>query len=271
MLVNLQFDPMVNAAYSVAFGLSTQATSLSQSLTSAFRPAVISAEGKGERAEMLRMAMQTCRFGSLLIILFAIPLILEMQNLLDIWLGEPPEFAAPICQWMLAMLIVERITTGHMIAVNAYGKIGLYEVLQGAAFLSSLPLMWGMFQLGWGPEAVGVALFGSALLFCAIRVVFAKYLLDFPVLLWLRRVVWPILLILVIVSIIGSISMSGFSEGFLRLLLASVTCVLATVSLAWIILFDYAEREFIYRIMVQLLHKIPYLRRHIERRLTISE
>ena len=99
----------------------------------------------------------------------------------------------------------------------------------------------------------------------------AKYLLDFPVLLWLRRVVWPILLILVIVSIIGSISMSGFSEGFLRLLLASVTCVLATVSLAWIILFDYAEREFIYRIMVQLLHKIPYLRRHIERRLTISE
>jgi hypothetical protein len=194
-----------------------------------------------------------------------------MKNLLDLWLEKPPEFAAPICQWMLAMLIVERITTGHMIAVNAYGKIGLYEVLQGAAFLSSLPLMWGMFQLGWGPEVIGVSLFGSALIFCTIRVLFAKHLLDFPVLLWLRQVAVPVLLILVVVLGVGSFSVSGFSEGFSRLILASMTCVLATMSLAWIILFNNAEREYVYRIMGQLLGKIPYLRGHLDRYSSISE
>lgn len=262
MLVNLQFGPMVNAAYSVAFGLSTQATSLSQSLTSAFRPAVISAEGKGDRAEMLRMAMQTCKFGSLLIILFAIPLMLEMENLLHLWLGEPPKFAAPICQWMLAMLIVERMTTGHMIAVNAYGKIGLYEALQGCAFLSSLPLMWGLFQLNWGPEAIGVALFASALLFCSIRVVFAKYLLDFPVLLWGRKVAAPILLILLVVSIVGSFGMTCFAEGLFRLILTSVTCVLIALLLAWVCLFDSSEKGFVLRGIKQLCYKIPDLRRN---------
>jgi len=265
MLVNLQFGPLVNAAYSVAFGLSTQATALSQSLTSAFRPAAISAEGKGERKVMLAMALQACKFGSLLIILFAIPLILEMDNLLHLWLGESPKYGAPICQWMLAMLIVERMTAGHMIAVNAYGKIGLYEVLQGGAFLSSLPLMWGLFQLNWGPEAIGVALFASALLFCTIRVVFAKYLLDFPVLLWGRQVAAPILLILIVVSIVGSFGMSGFAEGFFRLILTSVICVMITLLLAWMCLFDGSEKGFMLRGIKQLCFKMPFLRKSISK------
>ena len=54
-----------------------------------------------------------------------------MRELLQLWLVEPPEHTAEICQWMLAMLVAERMTGGQMLAVNAYGKIALYEIING--------------------------------------------------------------------------------------------------------------------------------------------
>jgi len=271
MLINLQFGPLVNAAYQVAFGLSTQASALSQSLTAAFRPAVTSAEGKGDREAMLEMALQACKFGALLVLIFAIPLMLEMENLLQIWLEAPPAYAAQICQWLLAMLIVERITAGQMMAVNAYGRIARYELIQGISFLTALPLMWGMFQLDFKPSCIGIALFCSALVYCSVRVIFAKFLLNFPVMPWIRQVVSPILLILVLVSTGGSAVASCLPEGVFRLMLTSLICAFFVLVLAWGALLDRSERMFVFNAIKQLICKIPYFRNFLRQRAAISE
>ena len=261
MLINLHFGPFVNAAYQVAFGLSTQATALSQSLTAAFRPAVISAEGKGDREGMLAMALQSCKFGALLVLIFAIPLILEMENLLEVWLKSPPAYAAQICQWLLAMLIVDRMTTGHMLAVNAYGKIALYEVIQGLSLLSALPLTWCFFHFDQGPESIGIALFASMFFYCGGRIIFAKYLLKFPVFPWLRGVALPITLIVLIVSLSGGVATESSFTGIFRIGLTSVVCVLTALMLAWFLLFKQSERQFILKGMTRIFGKVPFARK----------
>jgi O-antigen/teichoic acid export membrane protein len=245
MLINLQFGPVVNAAYQVAFSLSAQATALSESLTAAFRPAVISAEGKGDREGMLAMAMQACKFGSLLVILFAVPLILEMQTVLELWLGNPPEFAAPICQWLLTMLIVDRMTCGHMLAVNARGKIALYELIQGAILVSALPLMWFFFKMGSSPVGVGCALFITMTFYCGGRILFAKFLLGFPIQEWGRSVAMP-LIILIVTSVLAG-GLGGFVDlgGFFGVVLTSVICVLTCLLSAWFTLFSSEDKVFV--------------------------
>jgi O-antigen/teichoic acid export membrane protein len=258
MLINLHFGPLVNAAYQVAFGLSTQATALSQSLTTAFRPAVISAEAKGDREGMLNMALQSCKFGALLVIIFAIPLILEMDNLLVVWLNAPPEYAGVICQWLLLMLIVDRMTTGQMLAVNARGKIALYELIQGTIFLLALPLMWGMFQSGVGPNAIGVALFISTLIYCGGRILFAKYLLDFPVKPWSFQVGIPISVIAIIVSLSGNVLTHLMPGNFMRILLTTALCITVATTLAWLLLFNKIERQSVVNGVKIALSKLPH-------------
>ena len=49
LMLNLHFGPLLNAAYSIAFRLSNQATSISTAMMGAFQPALTTAEGKGER------------------------------------------------------------------------------------------------------------------------------------------------------------------------------------------------------------------------------
>ena len=244
MLINLQFGPVVNAAYGLAFSLSSKATMLSESLTSAFRPAVISSEGKGERVAMLEMALRACKFGSVLVILFAVPLIVEMNYVLELWLKNPPMYVSPICQWLLAMLIVERMTTGQMLAVNARGKIAKYEIIQGFTLFFALPLMWLFFRLGSSPVGVGIALFISMFLYCVGRILFAKYLVNFPIRDWIYRVALPVSgLILIITAATVFASRTSF-DAFMHISFSTFIGLAAAVPYTWFVILDSEEQFF---------------------------
>lgn len=244
LLVNLHSGPLVNAAYTLAFSLSTQATSLSTSLTQAFLPAIVTAEGNGDRLKMLSMAMQACKFGALLVLLFTIPLVLEMDNLLELWLKEPPQYTGSLCQWMLSMLVVDRMTSGQMLAVNAYGKMAAYEVVQGITLFLALPLIWVFFHFGYDPVSVGYSLFITMVAYCFVRIIFAKYLLGFPILKWIKQVLLPVTLLLVASTGVGYSVMSALDAGLLRLVLTSASTGIVTFLIGWFHLFNRSERAY---------------------------
>lgn len=243
LLANLHFGPIVNAAYSIAFSVSGHATALSAAMTHAYQPAIISAEGTGNRSNMLSMALQSCKFGSLLALLFVIPLSLEMNAILNLWLINPPEYAATLCQWMLAMLVLDRMTKGHMFAVNAQGKIAVYDLVQGSLLFLALPLMWLCFHFGQNPIAIGPALFITLLLYCLGRVLFAKILLNFSILPWCKQVVFPGMLLISLSSIAGYCWKLNQDEGFLSILGTSVICSLIICVSSWYFLLSQTERH----------------------------
>jgi O-antigen/teichoic acid export membrane protein len=245
VLINLYFGPLMNAAYSIAYRLSAQATSLSAAMMGAFQHALTSAEGKGDRQKMLVMAIQVCKFGTLLILFFVIPLILEMDTLLYLWLRTPPEYAGGLCQWMLAMLVVDKMTSGPMLAVNAFGKIAAYELIQGSFFLLALPLMWLFFKLGLGPVSVGYALFISTAIYCGGRLLFSKHLLQFPVGCWIRQVALPVLILIAGSAAAGWGVMWIVDAGFFRLCLTTAVTSVVTAAIGWLWLLNSAERLFV--------------------------
>jgi O-antigen/teichoic acid export membrane protein len=245
VLINLYFGPLLNAAYSIAYRLSTQATSLSGAMQGAFQPALVSAEGKGDRQQMLSMAIQVCKFGTLLILFFVIPLTLEMESLLNLWLKTPPKYAGGLCQWMMAMLVVDKMTSGPMLAVNAFGKIAVYEIIQGSMFLLALPLMWLFLKLDMGPVSIGTALFISTAIYCAGRLLFSKHLLQFPVGRWIQQVAVPVLTLVAGSAAAGWGVMQVVDAGFLRLCLTTGITGVVTLVIGWLWLLNRAERSFI--------------------------
>jgi O-antigen/teichoic acid export membrane protein len=244
VLINLHFGPLGNAAYSIAYRLSTQATSFAAAMMGALQPALTSAEGKGDRQKMLGIALQACKFGTLLVLFFVIPLTLEMDTLLHLWLKTPPEYAGGLCQWMLAMLVVDNMTSGPMLAINAFGKIAAYELIQGSFFLLALPLMWLFFKMGLGPVSIGYALFISNLVYCVGRLLFSKHLLELPVSSWIRQVAVPVLALIAGSTVAGWGVMQAVEAGFFRLCLTTGATGIVTLSIGWFWLLNCGERLF---------------------------
>ena len=245
VLVNLYHGPIVNAAYSIANRLSSQAASLSTAMMGAIQPALTTSEGKGDRQKMISMSLQACKFATLLILFFIIPLFIEMETILKLWLKTPPDYTSELCKWILVILVIDKITTGAMMAVNAYGKIAAYEIVQGSLILLSIPLIWLFFRLGYGPVTLAYALFTSTVLYCSGRLVFSKYLMKFPIKKWFIIVALPISFIIITSFTTGYLIRLLFEPGLLRILLTSFITTIATAGIGWYRLMNANERKLV--------------------------
>ena len=244
VLVNLYYGPVANAAYSIANRVSIQASTLSTAMISAFQPALVSAEGQGDREKVLSMSIQVSKLGGLMVLIFTIPLVLEMQALLDLWLVNPPKFAVQLCQWMSAMLVVDQITCGAMLVVNAYGRIALYELVQGSLFLAALLFIWLFHLMGFGLISVGCALFISMSLYCVGRLIFAKQLLAYPVAVWTKQVLFPVIFLVAASAGAGYFVISSFDASLIRLILTTGMTGIVTSLIGWFCLLNRSERGY---------------------------
>jgi O-antigen/teichoic acid export membrane protein len=90
ILLNLFFGPKMNAAFGIANQVSGQANQLAAAMIGAFSPEITASEGRGDRARMISLSIRSSKFGTILVMLFAIPLMVEMTYILKLWLREPP-------------------------------------------------------------------------------------------------------------------------------------------------------------------------------------
>ncbi len=191
ILLNLFFGPKANAAYSIANQVSNQTTQLSGSMMGAFMPEIISSEGRGDRQRMLDLSLRTCKFGAILVVMFAVPLIIEMNYVLKLWLINPPIHAALFCQLILFTFLIDRLSGGYMLAVHAHGKIAVYQSTLGCVLVFTLPLAWIFLKLGFSPPSVGVAFVITMIIITIGRVFWVRHLFGVPVKKWLQSVLIP--------------------------------------------------------------------------------
>ena len=249
ILLNLHSGPSVNAAYGVANQVSNQTNQLSASMLGALSPEIIASEGRGDRSRMIHLSLRASKLGTILVMFLAIPLMAEMDYVLKIWLRNPPAYTATFCQLILWTCILDRISSGCMLAVQARGKIAAYQVTLGTLLILTLPIAWVLLKLGYPPTSVGVA-FIITMIGCSLgRVFWANKLLGVSVGQWSRRVVLPCGIIAVATSLAALAPRGLLPSSHLRLALALFAGLAASALSTWFFGLDAGERDFFGRSM----------------------
>ena len=210
VLLNLFFGTVINAAYGIANQLSSQMNFFSVTMLRALNPQIMKSEGVDDRERMLRLSMIASKFGFFLVAIVAIPAIFEMTEILNFWLKDVPEYTAIFAQLILVSILLNQITIGLQSALQATGKIKVYQAVVGGIILLTLPLAYLFLKLGFAPYYV----FVSYLLFESIamvfRIVITKKIARLSVPIYLDRV---------------------FVKSFFPLLFSLATCWLITNNL----------------------------------------
>jgi len=245
ILLNLYFGPSINAAYGIAKRVVTQADQLAGAMIGAFAPEITAREGRGERESMVRLSLQTSKFGTLLILLFLVPLMVEMEYVLRLWLVNPPDYVATFCRLVLIAYLLDRLSTGFMLAISAQGRIAAYQSTVGLTLLLTLPLAWFFLTLGLPPTSVGVA-FVITMALCSFgRVLWAKKLLQISINSWLKAVVVPCSTVAITSSTVACLTMFLCPDGFFRLFIVTVSSTIVYSVVVWWWALDARERKFI--------------------------
>ncbi len=253
LLLNIFFGPQINAAYSLSTQVSGHTAALSQALVGALQPAVATREGAQNRTGMMRLAESACRICVVLVLVFAVPLMVEIDWVLKTWLNDPPQYAAVFCSSMLIMLLFDKLSVGYMLAANAYGKrIVVYEITNGIILVSAIPISYFLFKYGLPPYWLPLILCATMLLYAVARVNFCRWQLNVSVRKWLESVVIPVCILSFLAIVLGIFVSRQVSPSFLRVCLVSLlTGLLIIVGGVWGV-FKSDERAALFGILRRL-------------------
>lgn len=256
ILLNLYFGPRVNAAYGIANQVSTQTNQLAAAMIGAFSPEITTSEGRGERQRMLFLAQRASKFGTILVLVFAVPLMVEMDYVLKIWLKEPPLHTSLFCRLILATFIIDRLSVGNMLAVHALGKIAAYQATVGTFLVLTLPLAWIFLKFGAPPTSVGVAFVITMIAMSAGRVFWTRRLLDVNIMQWIKTVVFSCVIVASAAALAAIAVSSLMTMSFMRLVSVTSVSVAASLLTTWFFALDKPERVFFKQNLKRILNKI---------------
>lgn len=245
ILVNKYLGPAFNASMTIGNTVAGQASSLSGALSGAFWPAIANKAGEGNEEAVRQFAFRTCRLGTMLILIFAIPLSLEIDEVLRLWLKTPPAFVSVICVAVLIDMVLERMSEGYWMAIMGLGRrVGFYSGCVSVAGFLRVLVAWLAFALGYGIYGLCVALVIARILVVLSRLALGRMLVGMSVGHWLGKVLLPIFTITALTIAVGwSARQLVGGMSFARLVTTTVVCECVFIPLCGLFLLSAEERE----------------------------
>lgn len=245
LVYNKLFGANVNAAATVSSSVNGHANALSASMQGAFSPAITNACGEGDRDKMRRMVFTSCKYGSLFTLIFVIPLSLELGYILKLWLKNPPQYTAGLCIYVFIATLLDKLTSGHNIAICAVGKVRDFQLFSGLSYIMTIPMALGLVCLHHSPYSVAMALVVSGMLVTIVRVYYAHKFARISIWQWLSMIVIPILKVAICAICCGLLVINFCETSFCRVIITVVITEAVMVGLSWLIVLNDAERDLI--------------------------
>jgi len=239
------FGEMRNSSMAVANSVAGQTETLASAMFGAFSPAIFNAYGAGQLEKVRDLSFRVCKLGTISTMIFSIPMLLEVNELLRLWLKDPPIYAAGLCRCILLYRLIDQTSVGHMMAVSASGRIAAYQMFLGTAIILTLPIAWLLLELDFGIYSVGWAMILTMMMCAWGRVWFARSLVGLSARHWLLRVLLPLFIVGIVSAVVGYLPHFLMSPSLTRLSLTTALTEIALLPLAWHFLLDRSEKEYV--------------------------
>jgi len=261
IILNKYYPPTnykyVNASYQVGGALASYTQSLSSALMGAFSPQIATLAGAKDSEGMIKTAIRASKFGTMLMLLFAIPLALEADYLLVLWLKNPPQLASIFCRLVLLQMVLDNITFGHMSGIMASGKIKWYQITTGTLCMLSVPVAWLVLELDGSPVSVSWVIAGCMAACSAARLYYGKKLMNISITYWAKSILLPLSILTIVSLMIGvGIILAINTPSFMRICITGGVSFIAMLTVAWFVLFDNSERDMLKRMLGRITSKI---------------
>ena len=188
IILNIFLGTVVNAAYGIANQVAGQIIFFSATMLRAINPQIMKSEGMNDRQRMLRLSMMASKFGFFLLAFIAIPCIFEMPVILKIWLKNVPENTVIFCSLVLVAMMTNQLTVGLQSAIQATGKIKVYESIVGSILLFNLPVAYVLLKTGFPAYSVLISFICMEFIACFFRLFFLKKIAGLSIREYFERV-----------------------------------------------------------------------------------
>lgn len=171
ILLNLFFGSFINVAFGIAIQIDNAFTALGNSMIMALRPPMIKAYAEKNFKYLNQMFSFGNKFILYILLAVSFPLITEMRNILNVWIGNVDSDAVLFSQLMIVYVVVLALQGPITTIMQASGKIKQYHLPVETVTIMCVPLTWVLFFMGLPSYMVFISMISLTLLSHLVRII----------------------------------------------------------------------------------------------------
>ena len=249
ILLNIFFGPVVNAARGIAFQIKTQVTAFVGNIQMASAPQIIKYHAANKKSELEKLVFLSSRITYYFMFFIALPVLLQTETLLKLWLIKVPPHAVVFTQLVIINILIETISGTVTSAIQATGRIKAYQISVGVVLLLAVPISFVLLKLGLSPEITVVVTSFLSVICVLIRLIMFQVLLGVKITSYLNKVLFNSIIISILSSITPLIirfycNSIGLKEVIVFLITCS-SCVISTIVTIYFFGLNSEEKKYI--------------------------
>lgn len=242
IVLNIFFNPAVNAARGIAFHVNSAIGSFSNNFYTAVRPQIIKTYAVQQYEKMFDIIFYSSRLAYYLLFLISLPVLLLTDELLRYWLVTPPPLSVLFVQLTIINSLLEVLNFPLVNGLQACGKIRGYQTFISVSYLMVLPISYLFYKIGYPAETsmiVNIVIVAA----CGIpRLLFCKKYIGLSIYLYWKNVLIKIIVVTIIGYIMGrKIVSDSITQDFIDVFIKISLILLNTIII--VILFGITNKE----------------------------
>lgn len=228
ILINMFFGVALNAARGIATQVDGAIQQFVNNFMTAVNPQITKNYAAGKIKEMFILVCRGAKFSYFLLMLFAIPVMLETEYVLTLWLKNVPDYTVMFLRLTIIGSMLNMLGGTGLTACMATGSIKLYSIWITSVGILVFPLTWIAFKCGLPVESTYIIFIIVYIGVTIVRLYIMKGLLHFPPILFVHKVIVPMLIVTPIAIILPYLVVNSLTPSFWRLCITIVVSLISS-------------------------------------------
>lgn len=181
MIINYFFGTIANAAFAVANQVQNFVNMFAGNLGQAAVPQITKSFSGGDSDRSVNLACYISKYTFILMALVAFPLIIDIDFILGIWLGNVPQDAGLMCKLTLLNGLLCCLGAGTPALIQATGKLKPFQIFICSASLACLPIAIVLYLSGLPVQSILFVYCASSVVIAFGRLILLKKVINFDI------------------------------------------------------------------------------------------
>lgn len=229
ILLNMFFNPVVNAARGIACQVNNVLMQFFNNFYTAVRPQIIKYYAQGDKTSMMNLVFRSTKYSFFLCLFVSLPVMIEAPYLINLWLGQTPEHVISFTRLIIIISIVDALAAPIMTAAHATGRIKIYQFVVGMITIFNIPISYCFLKfVSTSPISVYVISLSLAVVAFVVRLWIVKRLVGFSIRVYFNTVILRIIVLAVLSAILPLTLHFILKPGFISCATVVITSFLSS-------------------------------------------
>lgn len=242
--INRYYSVTINATQGISAQIYNAINTFVTNFQTAFKPQLIKTYAANEMDTHYTLLYMTSKFSFYLMVLIVIPVIFNLDNLLDIWLVNVPPYTNHFCIFILMAYLADSLGAPLHTSIYANGNIKGIKISNTIVTLLQLVLCYYLLKHRVAPYISAILTLFAHITFLIIAMYYAKKLCGVSIKIFTKKVLLPALKILLL-SLVVPFIIRNFATNIWSTLLFFLLDVFWIIFVIYLLGLTKDERIFI--------------------------